>query len=252
MRYNVTNSIKIKLIIVLFLKGFLCNSQTETVYESLFNGKNLEGWTIIGPPANVSVNEGNMVLKMTTHTSRHAFIRNNTKYENFILELDFKRDKSIDSGILFRALETEPSTYSSLFGYMVKIDPSPTRLWTGGLFVDYGNGYNWLQTLENNKEARNAENEDGIWNTLRIEAIDDIIKIWINGVPSVQVKDDKYKKGYIAFKIHYLNNADKEKEALSIAFKNINLITKNLKKYRKPMSLPLVDTRLDTEIKYFR
>jgi hypothetical protein len=240
------------IILMLVLNGLMVNAQQEKDWKSLFNGKNLEGWTVLDPPAKVTVQDGSMLLRMTTNTSRHAFIRSNNKYKDFILELEYKRDKSLDSGILFRAIETPPTAYSSLFGYMVKIDPSLTRMWTGGLFVDYGNGFNWLQTLEDNLDARKAEVGQGEWNKLRIEANGDIIKVWLNNVPCIHIKDDKYKKGYIAFKIHYLNSGDQEKQKLNIAFKNINIITKNISKYKKQMSLPLVDTRKDTEITYFR
>ncbi len=243
---------KLFLVIIVLLKGSIGNAKQELQSENLFNGKDLEGWTILDPPANVSANDGCIVLKMTTHTSRHAFVRSNKKYKNFILELYFKRDKSLDSGILFRAVETPSTAFSSLYGYMVKIDPSPTRLWTGGLFLDYGNAHNWLKTLEDNEDAKNAENDQGAWNKLRVEAIGSVIKIWLNEVPSVHVKDDKYIKGYIAFKIHYLRSGDIDKEALTIAFKNITLITKNIKKHQKLIILPLTDTRLDTEKTYFR
>jgi hypothetical protein len=227
-------------------------SQTNAAWESIFNGKDLDGWTIVDPPVDVVVEDSSILIHMTPYTSRHSFIRTHKAYKDFILELDFKRDKLIDSGVMFRCETAADSAYSALFGYMVKIDPRPQRLWTGGLFVDFGNGYNWLQTLEDNDKGRQAEKQEGEWNRLRVEAIGDDVKVWLNDVPTTHILDDRYKLGYIGFKIHYLQKADKEKTSLKIAYKNIRILTKDLKKYARPSTLSILDTRDDLDNTYFR
>lgn len=219
-------------------------------WQSLFDGKSTKGWVIVDNPANIQIKENCMVLKMTPHTSRHAFVRTTKKYKNFIFEVEYKRDLNLDSGVLFRSCNAPDSAYSALFGYMVKIDPQQNRLWTGGLFTDFGNGYQWLKTLEDDDQARKAEKSAGEWNTLRIEAQGQIIKVWLNSIPTVHLVDDKYKKGYIAFKIHFLRK--EVSPDISIAFRNPKIITKNLNKYASEMTLPLTDTRGVENIKYFR
>ena len=225
-------------------------AQPASAWERIFNGKNLEEWSVIERPANVKVKDSSIVLHMTAYTSRHSFVRTKKKYKDFILEVDFKRDRTIDSGILFRAESTPDTAFNALFGYMVKVDPSPTRLWTGGVLLDFGNGLNWLYPLLNDERARHAEKE-GVWNRLRVEVIGTIIKVWINDIPTAHLVDDKYKEGFIAFKIHYLEG-EKEKENLEIAYKNIRIISKNPKQYSRAIDLPAKNTMGKVDITYFR
>lgn len=228
------------------------HTQSSESWQTLFNGTNLEGWSLVDPPINVGVQAESMILHMTANTSRHSFIRTNEEYEDFILEMDFKRDRALDSGVLFRSEATPDSAFSALFGYMVKIDPRPSRLWTGGVFVDYGNSYSWLHTLKNNDLGRQAEKKEGEWNHLRVEAIGKEIKVWLNGVSTAHLIDDHYKRGFIGFKVHYLNNSDKEKEQLEIGFKNIKVMTTDLEKYTRAIALDAQDTRGELDITYFK
>ena len=108
------------------------------------------------------------MLHMTPYTSRHSFVRTNRQFKDFIFEVEFRRDLNIDSGILFRAEDAPDTAFQDLFGYMVKIDPSQTRLWTGGVFIDYGNGLQWLYPLDQNERAKHAEKAKGEWNKIRI------------------------------------------------------------------------------------
>lgn len=241
---------KEKGLIIVFL--MLCsNGVFAQNWQSLFNGKTLDGWAVVDKPANVQIKDSSMVLKMTPYTSRHAFVRTNKKYKDFIFEVEFKRDLTLDSGVLFRSEDAPDTAFSALFGYMVKIDPQPTRLWTGGIFIDFGNGHQWLKTLEGDENARKAEKKGGEWNTLRIEAQGQNLRVWLNGVPTVNLIDDKYKEGYIAFKIHFLQK-EIEKSNLEIAYRHPKIMTKNLSKYAQNMALPKTDTRGVWKIQYFR
>ena len=215
-------------IVVLFNGSFQIAAQPDEAWETIFNGKNLDGWSIVDPHVKAIVEDSSILIHMMPHTSRHSFIRTNRQFEDFIFEIDFKRDKLMDSGVMFRCESTPDSAFSALFGYMIKIDTRPERLWTGGLFVDYGNGYSWIQTLENNEAARKAENEEGEWNRLRVEAIGDEIKVWLNEIPTVHVSDNRYKIGYIGLKIHYLNNNKEENTGLIIAYRNVRIVTENV------------------------
>jgi len=226
-------------------------AQPAAAWEAIFNGQNFDGWAVIERPANATVKDSSMVLHMTAYTSRHAFVRTDKKFKDFIFEVDFKRDRAIDSGILFRSESTPDTAFSQLFGYMVKVDPQPARLWTGAIFLDFGNGINWLYTLAGDDRARNAEKESGEWNRLRIEAIGMRIRVWLNGIPTCHLIDDKYREGFIAFKIHYLKD-EIEKEKLAIAYKNMRIFTRNPEKYERSIDLPPIDSRKKVDIKYFR
>ena len=240
-----------KLLSPLIFFMLLFNSSYGQKWEYLFDGKSLEGWSVLDKPADVNIKDNSMVLRMTPYTSRHSFIRTNKAYKDFIFEVEFRRDLTIDSGILFRSVDAPDSSFSALFGYMVKIDPSLTRLWTGGVFLDFGNSLQWLHPFDHNEAGRQAEKPEKEWNTMRIEAIGEKAKVWLNGVPTVNLTDDKYRKGYIAFKIHYLM-AEKEKAGLEIAYRNPRIITKSLKKFSWENDLPLKDTKGIWNLTYFR
>ncbi|MEZ4826079.1 MAG: DUF1080 domain-containing protein [Bacteroidia bacterium] len=220
-------------------------------WENLFDACDLSGWAVIERPAKVSVRDSSIVLNMTAFTSRHAFVRTEEKYSDFIFEVEYRRDSAMESGILFRSEDAPDTAFTALLGYMVKIDSSPAQLWTGGVVLDYGNGLNWLHSLEGDDRARHAEKAGGEWNHLRIEAIGEEIKVWVNGIPTAHLADDKFREGYIAFIIHYLKK-DETLELLEIAYRNPRVITVEPEKYSRPMDLSVRDTKGKLEVTYFR
>ena len=230
----------------------ILSAQPAEAWRSLFNGRDFTGWTLVDPPIDATVQDGAMVIHMTPHTARHAFIRTNETFHDFVFEIEFLRDQGMDSGVLFRSEDAPDSAFSGLFGYMVKLDPQPQRRWTGGIFVDFGNGYNWLHSLADDARAQAAEKPTGEWNHLRVEALGDIIKVWLNGVPTTHLRDDRYPAGYIALKIHFMNNGDPAKQALSLAYRNPRIITENPARFATACDIPLVDSRNDQENTYFR
>ncbi|MEJ7770113.1 MAG: DUF1080 domain-containing protein, partial [Chitinophagaceae bacterium] len=206
------------------------------------DGKSYKGGTIVDTPANVKIQDGAFVIHMTNNTYRHVFIRSTKKYKDFILELDVKRDTSFDSGIILRGMTTPDTVKVGLYGYMIKIDPSLTRRWTGGIFLDFGSSIEWLHPLEGDTRAQFAERV-GEWNHFRVEAIGDHIKVWINGIPTTNMTNPRYKEGYVALKIHYLNNKTEWNDQMSAAFKNIRIIDKNVADYATEMDIPVKETK---------
>ncbi len=121
-----------------------------------------------------------------------------------------------------------------LNGYQVKID-NTKRAWTGGVFDDFGNGWRWLFDLKDNAAGREAFKFKE-WARFRMECIGPTIKVWVNGVPTCNLIDEKYREGYIAFKIHSVGNKPKATES-AIRFRNIRILTEQPEKYAKPMDL---------------
>jgi Domain of Unknown Function (DUF1080) len=225
------------LIVLCLLSSMASFAQTEKgKWKTLFNGKNLNGWelTTRGKLAAAWVENGEIVCHQVVNTPQHTFVRTKKKYADFILEGDCKLDGDLHTGFLFRLIEAPDTAKVSLLGYQVKIDPTP-RKWTGGVFDDFGNSWRWLHTLEENAKAREAFKMKE-WNTFRIEAIGNTIKVWVNDIPTVHLINDKYKKGYIGLKIHSMGNTP-EKEKILIHFKNIKILTKNVGKHKKQTEL---------------
>lgn len=228
-------------ILLVFTGSITLFAQPAKAWKTIFDGKSFKGWTIVDSPANVIIRDSSFVIHMTKNTKRHVFIRTDKKYKDFILELDCRRDTLFDSGIMFRTIKAPDTARVGLFGYMVKIDPSLTRRWTGGIFFDYGNYIEWMYPLADDTRAQQAERV-GEWNHFRIEAIGDHIKVWINGIPTTNMTNPRYKEGYIALKIHYLNGTPWN-EKMSAAFKNIRIISSNPAKYTKEIDIPVKETK---------
>jgi hypothetical protein len=218
------------------------NQQTSPnePWQELFNGKDLKGWKTVGSTGKVFVNEGGAIeCHMTSNTLEHTFATTKKKYKDFILEMDFKKDTEFNSGILFRAVPTPDTASVSLYGYQVKLDPSVSRRWTGGIFDDFGKTWSWIYPLKDDQRAMAAE-KLGEWNHIRIEMINNQIKVWINNIPTANITDNKYKEaGHIAFKMHSLGGKP-EQEKWHAQFKNIRIITKNPEKYSRQTNLPIV------------
>jgi len=73
-------------------------------------------------------------------------------------------------------------------GYQVEIDPSP-RGYTGGIYDEARNGWLYAPNNEGQEAARNAF-KNGQWNKIRVEAIGNHIKTWVNGVPVTNLYDE--------------------------------------------------------------
>jgi hypothetical protein len=211
----------------------------------------LQGWVIKGDPTGkVRVENGEMICNQTAKTKEHTFVCTEAKFGDFILEVDGKIDGAFNSGILFRctdapkpaALPKSKILPSAVSGYQVKIDPTP-RKWTGGIFEDYGNKWQWYYSLEKDPRAQ-AAFKLGEWNTFRIEAIGSDLKVWINGVPVTHLVHSKYSEGYIAFKIHALLDTPEKPQVLG-HFKNIRIITDHPAAYSQSMELPPVTAKED-------
>jgi hypothetical protein len=69
------------------------------------------------------------------------------------------------------------------------------------------------------------------WNHLRIEAVGDTIKTWLNGVPRADIHDSMTPTGFIGLQVRdWISDDDHETlEGAKVRFKNIRL---------KPVSLP--------------
>ena len=209
----------------------------EAPWITLFNGTNFAGWKIVAltHPAPAVVEDGVMVLRQRTNTVEHTFIATEKKFGDFILELDLKDDPGFNSGILLRCVDAPAEAKVRLNGYQVKIDNTP-RAWTGGVFDDFGDSWRWLHDLAENERAR-AAFKLGEWARFRIECLGDTIKVWVNGVPTCHLVDEKYGEGRIAFKIHSLGDRPKATESV-IRLKNIRIITQQPKRFAQPMELP--------------
>jgi hypothetical protein len=231
-------------LIIIFTSASLMAQSGGEPWISLFNGRNLEGWKMVGSKGIAVVRDGAITCNKVINTPIHTFVCSNEEYKDFILELDVKTDSTYNSGILIRSFEAPKNVDTckiALYGYTIKIDES-SRKWTGGIMEHFGGStLTWLYSLGNDQRARDAYRL-AKWNHFRIEAIGSQIKIWINGIPVLNMINNKYKSGHIGFKIHYLGNFPDQEKSYG-QFKNIRIITKNPQKYIRQMDIKALEVQ---------
>ncbi|TNJ45024.1 DUF1080 domain-containing protein [Tamlana fucoidanivorans] len=203
----------------------------DTPWVNIFDGKTLKGWTKIGGNADYEVKEGTIVGTSKIDTP-NTFLRTDELYGDFILELDYKVDPKLNSGIQIRSNSFPDYKNGRVHGYQIEIDPSE-RAWSAGVYDEGSRG--WLYTLDNNPEAQKAFNQNQ-WNHYRIEAIGDSIKTWINRVPAAFLVDDMTARGFIGLQVHSIGD-NKDKEGTQVAWKNIKIVTNNVSKYAQKSPL---------------
>lgn len=203
----------------------------DAEWKPLFDGKTLSGWKQRGGTAKYRVVDGEIVGTSVPNTS-NSFLCTEQDYGDFVLEIEFKVDPKLNSGIQIRShsfdVEKELEHNGKVLkipagrvhGYQVEIDPSD-RAWTGGIYDESRRG--WLNDLKENEPARKAFRQ-GEWNKFRIECRGESIKTWINDVPAADLKDSMTPAGFIALQVHGVgSNVD----PLEVRWRNIRIKTLN-------------------------
>ena len=158
---------------------------------ALFNGENLEGWTINGTEK-WYVEDGLLVCESGPDKA-YGYLSTNAYYDNFVLELGFLQEADGNSGVFFRS--TVDGTVVS--GWQVEVAPPDHD--TGGIYESYGRG--WLIKPD---KAKDAYLKMGEWNKMKIICNGDTVTTYLNGHEMVKLTDEKIGngKGGIALQIH--------------------------------------------------
>lgn len=169
----------------------LLKSTPNQKFETIFNGKNLEGWTIHGTEKWYVENKE--LVCESGPDKQYGYLSTNKSYQDFILELDFKLEANGNSGVFIRS----SIEGTKINGWQVEVAPQGHS--TGGIYESYGRG--WLIKPETEKEKILKPTE---WNHMRIKVVGDEVNTWLNGKAMVQLKDQKFGagKGFIALQIH--------------------------------------------------
>ena len=184
-------------------------------WVDLFNGKNLDGWTQRGGVAKYTVENG-VIVGTTVPKTPNSFLCTDKLYANFILEVEYKVDPTLNCGVQIRSNSLPEYKNGQVHGYQVEIDPAD-RGWSGGIYDEGRRG--WLDDLSDNPAARYAFKQND-WNHYRIEAIGDRIRTFVNGVPAADLKDDMTTTGFIALQVHGIGNRE---ETLKVLYRNVRI-----------------------------
>jgi len=183
-------------------------------WKDLFDGKTLNGWIQRGGKANYRVEDG-AVVGATVQNTPNSFLCTDKNYDNFILELDFKVDRGLNSGVQIRSSSLQEYQKGRVHGYQVEIDPS-ARAYSGGIYDEGRRG--WLKDLKDNEAAQKAFKQDE-WNHFRVEAKGGSIKTWLNGVAAADLVDTMTATGFIALQVH----GNKSEKPLEVRWRNIRI-----------------------------
>ena len=208
----------ITLIALLF---FISGNVFAQKWTNLFNGKDLTGWTQLNGKAKYAVENGE-IIGTTVFNEPNSFLATTSSYGDFILELEFKLEDEINSGIQFRSENKSDYQNGRVHGYQFEIDPS-VRSWTGGIYDEARR--EWLYPMEYNPAAKSAYKKTG-WNTCRIECTGNVMRTWINGVAAANLVDDVTASGFIALQVHAVGKP--EEGGKKIRWRNIRIQTQNL------------------------
>jgi hypothetical protein len=203
-------------------------------WHLLFNGRDLAGWKQHGGKAQYTV-EGDEIVGTSVLNTPNSFLCTEQEYQDFVLEIDFKVDPPLNSGIQIRShVFDEPTTFTKtgadgkpttgtipagrVHGYQVEIDPSP-RAWTGGIYDEGRRG--WLFDLTKNDAARQAFRQNE-WNHFRIECRGDSIRTWLNDVAAADLHDQMTPRGFICLQVHGIGN-ETANAGKQVRWRNIRL-----------------------------
>jgi hypothetical protein len=207
----------------------------------LFNGKDLTGWVQRGGKATYAV-EGNEIVGTSVLNTPNTFLCTEKIYGDFILEYEFKVDPRLNSGVQIRSLSHDTATEfvwdgktnkipaRRVHGYQVEIDPDVPRgrMWTGGIYDEGRRGWLFPRGGEQSVEAKAFSEQGrrifkaGGWNHIRVEAIGDSIKTWLNGNVCAELKDAATARGFIALQVHGINN-DANKNGTQVRWRNLKI-----------------------------
>ena len=194
-----------KIITLVLLIGFLTIPEIQAQKKQLFNGKNLDGWTIYGTEK-WYVEDGLLVCE-SGPDKEYGYLATDKHYKDFELNLDFKQEADGNSGVFIR------STIEGVkvSGWQVEVAPKGKH--TGGVYESYGRGWLIKPDPENEKALKEGE-----WNHLKIKVKGDKLTSWLNGTEMITITDKKIGEGVgsIALQIH-------DGGGIKVKWKNIKL-----------------------------
>jgi len=173
--------------------------------ESLFNGKDLTGWTIYGTEK-WYVEDGLLVCE-SGPDKEYGYLGTEKQYDDFELSVDFRQNADGNSGVFFRS----SIEGTRITGWQAEVAPPGDN--TGGIYESYGRGWLITPDPELDKYLKFGE-----WNTMKVLVRGDLVETWLNGHKMISLKDEKIgaATGIIALQIH-------SGGGIKVQWKNLNI-----------------------------
>ena len=198
-----------------------CCGQSE--WQSLFDGKTLNGWTQQNGTATYEVRDG-VIVGRSVLKSPNSFLCTDKTYGDFELEFEVKCG-AINSGVQIRSLQNDDIAKGHVQGPQVEIEHSP-----GQSGYIYGEAYSrsWRSPEPKSKDPKvNAHRifKNDAWNHYRVRAKGPVIQTWINGQLVADLNDPvsykQFPRGMIGLQVHSHKVADVEIEWRNLRIREI-------------------------------
>jgi hypothetical protein len=203
------------LFLILFTITFCsCNNKTPEI-KSLFNGTDLSGWHIDVPAMDENPDTTNPFIvrdgMLVSLGDPRGHLITDSVYQNYRLDIEYRfAGEPGNCGVLVHA--STPRALYSMFPQSLEVQMEHTNAGDFWCIVEditvpvmearRGPKDNWGITEGKGRNIKNltndSENPVGEWNTMRIETVDDEIKVWVNGVMLNYGYDCTAEKGQIA------------------------------------------------------
>ena len=232
---------QLKLVVLALASLTATSLLAQDGWVDLFNGTNLDGWEEHSGKAIYTVTNGVLTGESVAGTG-NSFLCTKGTYANFELELDYKCDALLNSGVQIRS-ECFPDAATNVIngkvikytpdrvhGYQCEIDMDAARgrMWTAGIYDEARRG--WLMPPDGEKgpvgmafsAQGRAISKNGDWNHLRIVADGPSIKTWLNGIARADITDSLTPRGLIGLQVHGIGKVT-SKVGLKVSFQNIRI-----------------------------
>ncbi len=220
------------------------NQETAGEWKSLFNGKDLSGWTVKGRPEDVAkdfwkVRDGVITANsMDSEEHDYVWLVSDGEFDDFVIKLEFQafRGNTGNSGLQIRSRYDDDSLW--LDGPQVDIHPPGS--WRTGMMWDETRGARrflypeipegeWVDSAMAPPGMKfYYSDDDPAWNQMEVTAVGTHIRVVLNGMELADFDGEgilndavhqKYRvgmKGHIALQIH-------RDSRIRIRFRNIRI-----------------------------
>ena len=166
------------------------------VWRKLFDGKSLNGWRLMavhGGNGGVWTVEQGALVADQEKDHKGGLLGTEKKYSDYEIELEFKADYPVDSGLFLRVRDDG-------MGYQITIDYRKDGF-VGSLYAPAEGGF-----IQQNPDWE-KHFKKGAWNKLRakIEGQPARVTAWLNDVKLTDFQDSRERyprEGYIGLQVH--------------------------------------------------
>ncbi len=165
--------------------------ESDTGWQDLFNGKDLDGWIVYGTEKWYVDEDGTLVCE-SGPDEEYGYLGTERKFKDFELKVQFKQEADGNSGVFFHS----SFEGTKVTGWQAEVAPPGDH--TGGIYESYGRG--WLiQPKEDQGDVKMGE-----WNDMTVRVKGNLVETWLNGEKMISLNDEKIGEsdGQIALQIH--------------------------------------------------